>query len=176
MVLTLILSLLEHFKAMKARGACRAFEQCGTCSACHPQSRVVPFSWLTATRVSALSLSPSCTAWQQPACVWGHRDPLWGEQWQRCPRLQRQVQEMGSAQLPRKETQPNLRPGTKDEPCRNMWSVCRSKGESTGSSLSSAGNQCCAPCTEVSGKPGVSHNEIGGLGPLSGVLSFCGKE
>lgn len=133
---------------------------------CGPQSRVVRSYCLTATRVSALSLSPSCAARQQPACVRGHRDPLWGEQRQRRPRLQCQVQKMGSAQLPRKETQPNLRPGTEDGPCRDTWSVCRSKGESTESSLSSAGNQCYALCTEVSGKAGVSHNEIGGLGPL----------
>lgn len=108
---------------------------------------------LAATGISALSLSPSCIAWQQPACVRGHRDPLWGEQWQRRPRLQRQVQKMGSAQLPRKETQSNLWPGMKDIPCRGTLAVpayaalcVTEKGPEHGD-LFFASNQSCFLCT-----------------------------
>lgn len=77
---------------------------------CGVSCRVAERSPVSQQQVSAL-VFPSRIARQQPAGVRGHRDPFWGEQRQRRPRLQRQIQEVGPAQLPREETQSNLRPG-----------------------------------------------------------------
>lgn len=100
---------------------------------------------LTAMSIPGFSLSlfSSCFTRQQPPGFWGHRDPLWGEQWERRPRVQRQVQEMGSAQLPWQETQPHLRPGM--EP----WGAQRHQN------LPSAPHQSCSSCVKARGKAGV---------------------
>jgi len=57
--------------------SCRVFEQQPTLAASSLQSSVSLH--FTATNISALSVSPSCIAWQQPACVWGHWNPIWGK-------------------------------------------------------------------------------------------------